>query len=909
MTANLYGVNIGDYNHIIITANGEGRSFDKSSRQSGIPDSADRQLVVQVQVSFFKTSDYERFKNLNPKRVPGTCAWFYEHPSFVEWRSGSPCGLLWLCAGPGCGKSVLARALIDDNLVLRDPGTLCYFFFKDASEEQDNVATALCAILHQLFCAFPDLLRKHTAELFKRNGDLLKTDINQLWRLFIAAASDPTAGKIVCVLDGIDECRKDDREIFIKFLVDLYGDSSKKGINSKLRFLLTSRPYDDIKTEFFELTRSFPASQLAGESKIEQISREIEDVIKIKVQEIASKRGLPVMTQNMIERRLRATQNRTYLWLHLTLDELSKQIRTHPDNYLKVIEALPGSVEHAYEKLLAHCNHPAARKILGIIVAAARPLLIQEIDVALEVRSDSTTLGDLALEGPGPRGKWIQEECGLFVTIVESRVHLIHQTAREFLLRKTCNNSTTVSSTWKQSIDLQASHERLARICMTVLFFSELQAHNQLYSFQEEFLKYIRDRADMRTKAPERTDTRDRKRFEATSRKKTSTLLSSKKRDITWDCIWEVLYNEAQAWTRKHVFLDYAAQNWRLHVHQADNQDENWLCKSTRLLDIGGTSSCLWYYIYTTWNPWRHWKWPQPSALHLAVADGLFHEIRFLIQTADDVKMSDKSFMHGVAAAVAHPTKGVEFLTMFLDRLTMGAQIPDDVIASVISSPSAEDMLSILLAHSELRLQFTGEMLMCIRDHVFNDKHIRICELVESLIESLPERFVVEHKLARAIASDYRGRTVQLMLEHWGDSIDMDVEEEVLFEAISNVPHAKEVLPLLIVRCIPGTEITELMYEEAEDCKGNGALEILEGWRPEEFRNVRDKYRSGGIRWADEEASSGEDSGAADEPMTDDGYVTEEEDVADDENMDWTPAVSASSGILHQVAMSTVPVL
>ena len=57
-------------------------------------------------------SDYEGDKNFNPPRVIGTCEWFFKDDRFRKWRDSNTSSLLWVSAGPGCGKSVLSRALI-----------------------------------------------------------------------------------------------------------------------------------------------------------------------------------------------------------------------------------------------------------------------------------------------------------------------------------------------------------------------------------------------------------------------------------------------------------------------------------------------------------------------------------------------------------------------------------------------------------------------------------------------------------------------------------------------------------------------------------------------------------------------------------------------------------------------------
>jgi hypothetical protein len=54
--------------------------------------------------------------------------WLLDHPHLQEWRRREP-GPLPVSADPGCGKSVLAKYLIDH--VLPESSTVCYFFFKD----------------------------------------------------------------------------------------------------------------------------------------------------------------------------------------------------------------------------------------------------------------------------------------------------------------------------------------------------------------------------------------------------------------------------------------------------------------------------------------------------------------------------------------------------------------------------------------------------------------------------------------------------------------------------------------------------------------------------------------------------------------------------------------------------------
>lgn len=78
-------------------------------------DSKEEKIRIQKLVGLFNTSDYSKQMRFNPIRVPGTCEWFCNHDTFKEWL-GSDAGLLLVSAAPGCGKSTLARHLIEEVL-------------------------------------------------------------------------------------------------------------------------------------------------------------------------------------------------------------------------------------------------------------------------------------------------------------------------------------------------------------------------------------------------------------------------------------------------------------------------------------------------------------------------------------------------------------------------------------------------------------------------------------------------------------------------------------------------------------------------------------------------------------------------------------------------------------------------
>ena len=222
----------------------------------------------------FKTSSYETHKDINPLRVADTCQWVLSHPKYREWHESSSDDLLWISADAGCGKSVLARSLVDNELQSTDTHTVCYFFFKD-NQEQDNIAAAFCAILHQLFSCRGQLIR-HAVTTWDKVGQKLPGDTSELWRIWMAATRDPEADNVTCVLDALDECKETERGRMIRYLTDFYTQISRSSTTccqSRLKFLVTSRPYDDIHWGFNVIRSNLPLIQLRGEDENDKISR------------------------------------------------------------------------------------------------------------------------------------------------------------------------------------------------------------------------------------------------------------------------------------------------------------------------------------------------------------------------------------------------------------------------------------------------------------------------------------------------------------------------------------------------------------------------------------------------------------------------------------------------------------
>ncbi|KAK6500794.1 hypothetical protein TWF506_003557 [Arthrobotrys conoides] len=440
-------------------------------------------------------AEYEDQKNQNPVRVSGTCEWFTNHPTFQDWKA-SPSKMLWVSADPGSGKSVLARYLIDS--VLPTPESRpCYFFFKENFEKQRSATTALCCLLFQLFTKNRSLICETIIDRFEI-VESFTSSFSELWNALLIAAKK--GGEIVFVLDALDECDSNERFQLITKLKELY--STPMDLN--LKFLVTSRPIRDIVHELQPTRRGQHGPQPLeisesllihlngdGNEEKEKISQEIDIFIDVRTLEISRKLRLEDSKRKHLSERLKSTRSRTYLWAHLILDLIEKDpdinIGMDKDTIDKITSQLPRTVDEAYEKILSmSCKHGEAKRLLQIVVAATRPLALREMYVAFALKDNHQSY-DTLKDGLNPEyierfGDDLRDRCGLFVRVVDSKIYLIHQTAKEFLVQREKTDKEGLlhpagqSTRWKDSLRMRDCHQILADICMQhLLNFVELE--------------------------------------------------------------------------------------------------------------------------------------------------------------------------------------------------------------------------------------------------------------------------------------------------------------------------------------------------------------------------------------------------------------------------------------------------
>ncbi|KAI9853089.1 MAG: hypothetical protein M1838_001590 [Thelocarpon superellum] len=534
------------------------------------------------------TSDYDGHKQSIVNRVDGTCTWFLEHSRYRSWLEQENTSLLWISGDPGCGKSVLASFLVEDLKCHSAPSaSICFFFCDDKVDSQKDATAILCGLLHQLLSTNRALLR-HATAVFERRGSRMSGELPSLWEIFRDMCADPAAGEVICVIDALDECEESDRTRLLKLMVP-YLTTRAKSTSSQLpalRVLMTSRPYESIETLFHRV----PNVRLKAEDESESISADIATVIRQRLNELEFMTSCTKGTREKIEQRLIANADRTFLWVSVVLELLETSTRASEEAFLQRLAALPEQLDDVYSTILSkRPEQPRLRKALEIIVTALRPLTLTEMNVALNIRETDKSEKDMAARLEFSMERSIKKLCGPFVRITESKIYLVHQTAKEFLV-KPVGDCPSDELLWKHSLDEGKAEFGLANICMWYLSFDVFEVDGLVVGEGE------------------------------------------------------VLKEQVPIYVQRHDFLDYAAKSWATHFQRSESRQEvASIDVALKLCHPASQTFMTWWQVFWITISTDPAPPKSPTALMIACFFGHAASVRKLIADGAEIEAKDSS--------------------------------------------------------------------------------------------------------------------------------------------------------------------------------------------------------------------------------------------------------------------------
>ncbi|KAB8248654.1 hypothetical protein BDV35DRAFT_403213 [Aspergillus flavus] len=337
--------------------------------------------------------DKQRIEKLKGGLLRDSYNWVIENQEFRRWMDASSGELLWIKGDPGKGKTMLLCGIIDELSQLAAPGTNIAFFFCQASVETlDNYPAVLRGLISMLVKQQPSLMSHLSEASFDGHNAWLALQ-NTLTNIL----KDPTLQSTYLLIDGLDECVRDRQN-----LLDLLpGIEEDLHLAKKIKLHL-------------ELNEAV-------------LSKAIQSFIEYRVQKLENRsNGSKGKTDiwKAVKDHLVENANGTFLWVALVCEHLAKMF------YWEVREKLrdfPPHLEKIYERMMSQIidsgKYEICKAILGVTTTVLRPITLDEMMVYVDIPGDDAR----ALED-------LVGLCGSFLSVQESTIFLIHQSAKDFIM-------------------------------------------------------------------------------------------------------------------------------------------------------------------------------------------------------------------------------------------------------------------------------------------------------------------------------------------------------------------------------------------------------------------------------------------------------------------------------------------
>lgn len=407
--------------------------------------------AAQLRRAIFLTDpeiDRNNLVEAKGERVAGTCEWINDDETYCAWLAGKT-GLLWICGGPGIGKTMLSIYLTHQ---LAHGHQLIYFFCNGQDEKRNNAAGVLRTLLWQLTEKHENTveqLAKFLADPERRQATM--TSGETLWSMFVELLDKVVTRSelpFICLIDGMDECDQVSTRWLCTKFTDLCYNRKR---SPALKVIIISREVNGLgRANKIELDSN-------SNSKT---TDDVATFISKSVQKLATEMHISAGICQHIEAILHAKSEGTFLWVGFVFQEL-RGFGTGIE-MLRALRTMPNGLSALYQRILARIEARKSKKSVAIlhwVAMSYRPLCLDELAAAVECHPQDLQHAT----------EVIRDEVAICAPLLEMRqesVGFVHQSAKDYLMR---TQNAELPALQKYYIHYEDVHFYLARRCIQSL--------------------------------------------------------------------------------------------------------------------------------------------------------------------------------------------------------------------------------------------------------------------------------------------------------------------------------------------------------------------------------------------------------------------------------------------------------
>ena len=395
--------------------------------------------------------------------------WIFEEAVYREWRESKESRFLWLCGGPGTGKTMLAKRVAAEFLrELDDPPNRVELVFHFVAPElltsemstdeaelpQSRLAEVASGLLYGILQQDGNLFDGCKAEIQKQ-GNRFFTNLGSLWRVLRKTIQDCKTDPIYILVDGVDGLRESLCKELIERILKLMEIRT-------IKVFLSSRDVPHISNNLPHNYREFTRINLDTNAFIK---KDVETFIRRRV----NAWGWDDDLRKRAMEALLVKSEGIFLWASLAIDNLT-YFSSGPD-FDRILEkpwlGLGGVYRKMLQSILSRGESGEVLNMIWSVALALRPLTFAELGHILACIEEKERDKQQSCNGRGtsseirPRTEneiriYVRSSMG-FLRATAETVSIVHHTAIEYLLDEYSKGELPVLS--KGEADLTVSWE------------------------------------------------------------------------------------------------------------------------------------------------------------------------------------------------------------------------------------------------------------------------------------------------------------------------------------------------------------------------------------------------------------------------------------------------------------------